>query len=77
MISITLVLEQDRIRRAANLSVDAAKLGVDVAGDVGKGSVKAGSHVYRHKDKYGFAALGAGTALAARHGYDKVKKAFD
>ena len=40
-------------------------------------SVKAGSHIYRHKDKYGFAALGAGAALAAQKGVNKIKSAFD
>lgn len=75
MISISL-LEQGKVRRAYEIGKDAAQLTGEVAKDVGDKSIKTGSHIYRHKEKYGYGALGAGTVLALQKGTQAIKKAF-
>ena len=74
--AIALGLLENKLKRAAEIGKDAASLGVDVAGDVGEKSVKAGSHLYRHRGKYGFAGLGAGATLATQKGIKAAKEAL-
>ena len=77
MIYLTKLFEAGRIKRAVGIGKDAAQLTGEVAKDVGEKSFKTGSHIYRHKNKYGFTALGVGGTLALQKGVKAVKSAFN
>ena len=78
MISITTILsEESKARKAYEIGKSAARLTADVAKDVGDNSVKTGSHLYRHKEKYGYGALGAASAIAIQKGINRAKKALE
>ena len=72
MISIVKLLEQNQgnVSRAYELGKDAASLGYDVSKDTG-------SHVIKNREKYGWAAVGAGATIGAQKGWNAIKKAFE
>ena len=77
MIGLTRLFEEGKVKRAVAIGKDAAQLTGEVAKDVGEKSFKTGSHIYRHKEKYGYGALGAASAIALQKGINKVKSAFN
>ena len=71
MIALSHLFEQNpsRASRAYEIGKDAASLGYDVSKDTG-------SHVMRHRSKYGWGAVGAGSTLAAQKGWKKLRDSF-
>ncbi len=60
---------QSHASRAYDIGKDAASLGYDVSKDTG-------SHIYRHKSKYGWGSVGAGATIGAQKGLAALKKAL-
>jgi hypothetical protein len=70
MISLSHLFEnQGKLSRAYDVSKDAAALGYDVSKDTG-------SHVMRNREKYGWAAVGAGATIGAQKAMKAIGKAF-